>query len=318
MNSLLDVLQGLKNKLISIENEVKVQNKQVNIEPEVKSRTIEEKLEEYLSKRDQVIDLNIGGKIFRTKEETLLNFEGSLFHSILTKNKEEGNPTKELFFDRSPVFFPLILNFLRTRKLNLKKISKDHKEVIMKEIEYYGLSSIINVSKKQEIDIFWDQGLSKAGMCTVYRDDPRKLRVHSTTCYTHFLTNRNFIDESFVIELESTVTQTDNYYYIGLINENYNTGSNCMCCNPANSFYIQCDGSTHINGTRTENGNLAWFGQNITITLKVNLQVRQITFCVLDKGEAGPFTITGSNFKVVAGHCNNGNGEIIINSCFEE
>jgi len=181
------------------------------------------------------------------------------------------------------------------------------------------MADIFGNNKKGFIDIGWDQALSKAGMCTVDPNDSKKVRIHSTTCYTHFLTNRTFTDENFVIELETTVTQTDNYFYIGIVSETYSTTGNCMCCNPANSYYIQCDGSTHINAQRTENTQMAWNSQHVTVGLKVNLQEKQITFYIVDKGEVGPFPIaTGNNWRVVAGHCNTGNGDITITDCYEQ
>src|SRR5690606_36705978 len=123
MNSLLGELLNLKSKLENIEQEVKT-NTNINLgsaaafattgEP---SQTIEEKLSEYLANKDKTINLNIGGKIFKTTEKTLSSFEGSLFHTLITKAKEENNGElpRELFFDRSPRHFPRILNLLRTR-----------------------------------------------------------------------------------------------------------------------------------------------------------------------------------------------------------
>lgn len=315
-SSLLQELLGLKSKLEDIEKEVLIQN---NIEETqeiiINTHNVEQKLEDFFATKDQVVSLNIGGKIFLTKEATILGLEGTLFHSILTKSIEENqNPLKEMFFDRSSTYFPVIMNYLRTKQFSHKKLTKIQKEELMKEMDYYG----INVSKnKKSFDIEWDMALSKPNMFTINIDDPRKIRLHSTTCYTHFLTNRIFTDESFIVELESTVTQTDNYYYLGIINESYNTTSSCGCCNPANSFYIQCDGSTHINGTRVENSLFSWGANQVTVTLKVNIHEKTIYFSVSDKGELGPFTITGNTFRVYAGHCNTGNGEINITECYE-
>ena len=321
-SSLIDELLGLKSKLENMEKEVyeiseqKPLEEQQQINDTDNTKRLEDKLEESLSTKDQVISLNIGGKIFLTKQATLLAHEGSLFHSIISKNTQENNePLKELFFDRSPSYFSHVLNFLRTKKISYKKMNKFQREELKNEIEYYGLKELL--PSKKNLDIEWDSVLSKQGMFTVNTDDHRIIRLHSTTCYTHFLTNRTFTDENFIIELESSVVQTDNYYYLGIINEQYNTTSNCGCCNPTNSYYIQCDGSTHINGVRTENTQMAWHSQPILITLKVNLSEKNIIFSIENKGELGPFPIMGRDFKVYAGHCNSGNGEIKINDCYE-
>jgi hypothetical protein len=117
--------------------------------------------------------------------------------------------------------------------------------------------------------------------------------------------------------MESTVTQTDNYFYIGVVNENYSFTGSCGCCNPANSWYIQCDGSSHSNGVRTENYHLAWNGANVTVTMKVLIESKQIYFNVEGKGEVGPYPLSGNSFRVYAGHCNTGNGTITITDCCE-
>ena len=50
---------------------------------------------------------------------------------------------------------------------------------------------------------------------------------------------------------------------IGVVNESYSTTTNCMCCNPSNAFYIQCDGSIHINANRISDNKLAWHKNNV-------------------------------------------------------
>ncbi len=316
MNPFLDLLKGFKDKLLNIEKQVNTENVAEAIVEENR-KNVEEKLEEYLSTRDQVVDLNIGGKIFKTKEQTLLHHEGSLFASIITKYKEEGNPTKELFFDRSPSNFSIILNYLRTGKVEHPRMNKPQKEELIKEFDYFGLSNAFKNKRNKAIDIGWDPVLSKAGMCTVDSNDNRKINIHSNTCYTHFLTNRTFSEENFVIEMESTVTQTDHYFYFGIINETYNTSSSCFCCNPANAFYIKCDGKVTLNGRTTDHPEMAWNERPITITMKVDLGEKNISFSILDKGEIGLLPINGTTFRVVAAHCNTGNGTIIINDCYE-
>jgi hypothetical protein len=277
----------------------------------------EEQIQELISANSDLISLNIGGKIFKTNQSTLLKPKGTLLHDLLMhyKNLNQEIPS-EIFIDRSYTHFKLILDIIRTNQFNIKKYNKMEKEEILDELEFYGLTTHLNLNKKREIEIKWDKGLSKSGACTVDTEEPRNIKIHSTTCYTHFVTNPAFTNENFIIELESTVTQTDNYYYIGLVNESYSTSSSCMCCNPANSFYIQCDGSVHINGVKTDVG-LSWHSANVTITMKVSLEDKKIWFSIPDRNEVGPYTLNGNSFRVVAGHCNTGNGEIKITDCYE-
>jgi hypothetical protein len=87
-----------------------------------------------------------------------------------------------------------------------------------------------------------------------------------------------------------------------------------MCCNPAPSFFIKCDGSVHIGGGSVTT-NLSWFSAPVTLGIKANLQEKKIYFYIQDKGEVGPYTINGNQFRVVSGHCNSGKGIIKITNC---
>jgi hypothetical protein len=317
MNSLLkDSLLGLKDKLDCLEKEFEVKLANTSVK-EQKIKDIDAKIEELSNTKDTIISLNVGGKIFKTKTSTLCGFKDSLFYRLVGTHVEKGTEVpKEIFIDRSYQHFPKILDFLRSKQLSLKGFNKFDKQDILDELEYYGLSEGFR-TKRNEIEIAWDQALSKVGECDVSTEDDKVMNVHSRSCYCHFVTNKAFTTEDFQITLESTVTQTDNYYYLGVVNESYSYTGNCMCCNPAHSYYIQCDGSTHINATRTENTTLRWGGENVTITLKVWLSKKQIQFIVDGKGESTVYNISGNTFRFVAGHCNTGNGQITIAECIE-
>jgi len=309
-------LELLKSKLESFEKEYEVKLETVK-QTEAKFEKIENKLEDFISEKDNTITLNIGGKFFLTKMSTLLKRKDSLFHQLLnsyvSNNEEIPN---EFFFDRSFKNFETIIDYLRTGQLNLKSFKNYEKQDLEEELEYYGLIDKSNKSKKIFYELEWEK-LNLKG-CSVDSQDPKNLIVASNTCYTHFLTNRRFTDENFIVELESTVTQTDNYFYFGIINENYSITSNCMCCNPSNSYYVQCDGSVHINSQINNISQLAWGAKTVTIGMKVLLKERQIYFYIPDIGEYGPYSISnGNSFTVVSGHCNSGSGTIRILDCYE-
>jgi hypothetical protein len=313
MSLIKNDLLALKEKLESIEGEFNERLKDVE-EKSKKFTELDNQLQIQLDKDDFFVKLNIGGKIFQSKLSTLLKIKDSMFYCIFaTKIERNEDLPRELFFDRPYTYFPLVISYLKTKKVNYRNLSKFEKEDAQAEIQFYKVEE--ETGKKSEIDIEWDSTLSKAGMCTVDRDDPRTVKVHSTTCYTHFVTNKLWNSEDFVIELASTVTQTDSYYYIGIVNENYNYSSSCMCCNPQNSFYIKCDGTLHINSAQTTEYDFAWQAQPVTIGMRVYLSEKKMFFYIPDKREIGPYTLVGNNFRVVAGHCNTGNGTITITTC---
>lgn len=310
-------LKNLKSKLENIEKEFETQMKEVDIKQQ-NFKKVEDQIEEYLSTKDGIITLNIGGKLYKTKVSTIMSEKDTLFYTYLKKYIDQDQQVpKEIFFDRSFQNFDFIMEYLRTKKYSFKGMNKFIKEDLIEELNYYGFSNLTGSNKKNEIDIGWDQGLSKQGNCTVDTNDNKNLRVHSTSCYCHFVTNKVFTNENFAIELESTVTQTENYYYIGIVNEAYSTSGSCGCCNPANFFYIQCNGTIHINSTTTTETTMAWGASSVTIGMRVLLSEKKLYFYIPDKEEKGPYSLTGNSFRVVAGHCNTGNGQIKITECYE-
>jgi hypothetical protein len=308
-------LLKLRSKLETIEKQF--EEKLVSVKStEEKHKKVENQLEQFIVTKDNIITLNIGGKKFLTKTSTLLSKKDSLFNQMINSyiNNNEEIPS-EFFFDRSYTHFKTILDYLRTGQLNLKKFKNYDRLDIEEELEYYGLVEK-GRNKKLEYEIGWSTENLKG--CSVSPNDEKLLNVHSNTCYTHFLTNRKFIDEDFIIEFESSVLQTDNYFYFGIINENYSLTGNCFCCSPVNSFYIQCNGTVHINSQNSTVSELAWNSETVVIGMKIVLSERLIYFYIKDKFESGPYQInSGTQFTVVSGHCNNGNGTIKILDCFQ-
>ena len=317
-----DDVSGLKTKLEQVEQDFHVKLKIVEKKEEA-FKELDLKLQDIMTNdANKTIKLNVGGKTFTTKLSTILSVKDTVFYRLIGDYVSKGkNIPDTLFFDRSYQYFELVLNYLRFKLFSLKKYTKFEKEDIKDEVEYYGLSECLSLNKKNEIEIEWDQGLSKSGMFTIDPNDKKIIKLHSTTCYTHFVTNKVFKDEDFQIDLEVAVTQSDNYLYVGIYNSSYSSSGNCGCCNPGNAFYVQCDGSIHINAQNTPNQGVAWHSEKVLISMKVYLSdgQKKMYFLFPDKNdkELGPYTLTGNDFRVYAGHCNSGNGTITILDCYE-
>jgi hypothetical protein len=314
-HNLKDDLVKIKDKLEFIQEEFNKKAEFID-EKSKKFKDIDNKFEEVKQINDFFVRVNVGGKNFLTRFSVLTSAKDTLFFSLFSKYIEDQNFPKELFFDRSYIHFPVVLEYLKYSKLSLNNYTSLEKEEIKQELEFYGIDLYAR-NKREEIDIEWNMSSSKIGACSIDSEDKKVLRVHSTTCYTHFVTDKKFSDENFIIEFDSTVSQNDTYYYIGLMNENYSLTGNCGCCTPANCYYIRCDGSILINGAR-HNSNLAWNSQPVVIGMKVFLSEKQIYFYKdTPENEVGPFPITnGNNFTAYAGHCNSGNGNLKINACY--
>jgi len=313
-------LLGLKSKLETIEKDFTEKLIDVTDKEEVNKR-LDQKLECLVEdKKTPLVNLNIGGKIFSTRLSTLLSCKECIFYKDLSKYVDEGKKVPDvLFYDRAYTHFGLILDYLRYQRFSIKKYKGVEREEIREEVAFYGLEDVLQISKKEEYEIDWDRTLSKQGQCTI-TEDTKVIRIHSNNCYTHFVTNKLWNNQDFQIELEVAVTQTDSYLFVGLINSTYSRDGNCGCCNPPNAFYVQCDGSIHINSVTSNNPQVRWNSQRIIIGMKVYLSETQkrMYFYFPEKGdlEIGPYNLTGTGFRVYVGHCNTGNGEIRILDCF--
>jgi hypothetical protein len=137
--SLKDDLTGIMNKLENLEQELNTNLVDVE-ERGLKFKNIDDQINELLNSNNQLIKLNIGGKIFCTKISTLIKIKDTLFYNLLSKQTNEF--PKELFFDRSYTFFPVILDYLRTGKFSINNFSTFDLEDLRLECDYYGISEI--------------------------------------------------------------------------------------------------------------------------------------------------------------------------------
>mmetsp|Transcript_1382 Transcript_1382/g.1318 ORF Transcript_1382/g.1318 Transcript_1382/m.1318 type:complete len:240 (+) Transcript_1382:179-898(+) len=89
--------------------------------------------------------LNVGGEKFTVSLHVLKSRRGTLFYKqILRKEIQSG---KEVFYDRDPLYFPIILNFLRTGKIESKKFSEEQKEDLLHEAQFFEVQFIVETMR---------------------------------------------------------------------------------------------------------------------------------------------------------------------------
>jgi hypothetical protein len=94
--------------------------------------------------RSVYIDLNVGGKIFRTGRDTLrLDSEGPLGELA------EESSKKEIYFDRDPRHFHVILNFLRGTPFITQGRSVVELTEIVAEASFFGIHAIVKSAESQ-------------------------------------------------------------------------------------------------------------------------------------------------------------------------
>jgi len=101
---------------------------------------MDDEVNELVKTQNEIIQINCGGKKFSTKTETFLAIKDTLFYKIVVCKK--FNLNEELFFDRNPKIFPIILEYLRTKSINYSKLNREQLEDLKIEADYFELNDI--------------------------------------------------------------------------------------------------------------------------------------------------------------------------------
>ena len=145
-NELLQEVQSEKLLLMQEKKDLAEEFKQFKI--------IKEKLSKISSNTKSKIKLNVGGQIFTTSLETLTFEKGTFFSAMFseqfdTKPDEDG----EVFIDRDPKHFPLILSYLRNPTMMVDVSDLDEKRLLefKTEIDYYQIQSLREIKQKVKV-----------------------------------------------------------------------------------------------------------------------------------------------------------------------
>lgn len=88
-----------------------------------------------------IVHLNVGGQKFSTSKTTLTQVPDTFFTSLLSGRIQSlRDENGAIFIDRDPNLFCLILNYLRTKDIDLKKCDI---RALRHEAEYYSISPLI-------------------------------------------------------------------------------------------------------------------------------------------------------------------------------
>uniref|UniRef100_A0A914WUA7 BTB domain-containing protein n=1 Tax=Plectus sambesii TaxID=2011161 RepID=A0A914WUA7_9BILA len=90
---------------------------------------------------DAIVNLNVGGHRFATSKHTLTWIPDSFFTSLLSgRIPTVRDDTGAIFIDRDPGLFRIILNYLRTKQVDL---SSTNLVCLKHEAQYYGLGPLV-------------------------------------------------------------------------------------------------------------------------------------------------------------------------------
>jgi hypothetical protein len=139
---LKEELYALKDRLDKVEVNLRSQIAELTTK-EKKLNVLDEIAERKKKTENLIIKFNICGKKFMTKVATLLSTKDTLFYKMIISG--EVNLHEEIFFDRSPKYFSFILDFLRTKKINLKRFKKKELENLHREADYFEISDLLDL-----------------------------------------------------------------------------------------------------------------------------------------------------------------------------
>ncbi|VDK74243.1 unnamed protein product [Litomosoides sigmodontis] len=90
---------------------------------------------------EQIVNLNVGGERFATSRQTLTWIPDTFFTSLLSgRIPTVHDETNAIFIDRDPGMFRIILNYLRTKQIDLSGVSLMN---LKHEAQYYGLGPLV-------------------------------------------------------------------------------------------------------------------------------------------------------------------------------
>jgi hypothetical protein len=89
---------------------------------------------------EQSINFNISGQLFTTKLKTLLKIRDTLIYKLLISGKFNLSDTFE--FDRNPRFFLIILDYMRYRNIDFRRLNKHDKADLRFEAQYFEVTEL--------------------------------------------------------------------------------------------------------------------------------------------------------------------------------
>lgn len=102
------------------------------------------------------ITLNIGGKYFTTTRVTLSKAPNSFLHKLSLKSLDpreidsDRDERGAFLIDRDPIYFQVVLNYLRHGKLIMNNGLSE--EGILEEAEFYNITDLIKLAKQRIVE----------------------------------------------------------------------------------------------------------------------------------------------------------------------
>jgi len=130
----------LKTSILDLESRFNFASKEIEAR-EARWKNCEKKLVELQKMNEGFCVLNVGGEKFTVSLHVLKSRRGTLFYKQILRKEIQAN--KEVFYDRDPMYFHVLLNFLRTGKIDGKAFSEEEKEDLLSEAQFFEIQFIV-------------------------------------------------------------------------------------------------------------------------------------------------------------------------------
>lgn len=138
-------LKVLNEKLSKVEESLHKETK--ILEEELKEwNYLDAKAEEFKKNKNAIVRFNINGKPFTTSVKTLLSKKDTIFYKLVLNNQFDFK--SEIYLDRCPKAFSIILNFLRYDMTDISNLSIEDVSDLIIEANYFGITELVDMSKE--------------------------------------------------------------------------------------------------------------------------------------------------------------------------
>lgn len=237
-----------------------------------------------------IIHLNVGGTKFSTSRQTLTCVQDSFFTSLLSGRIPTcRDETGALFIDRDPKLFSIILNFLRTKEIDVNGVDIS---VLRHEAEFYG---VLPLAQRLSLCEDLDRSLCGDVLFTGFISTPTNLpQSSSSSSSSSNGTNSYSTSINQINNNQTTINKI-----IKTNNETLCRPGNVMRLNPNNT-------SGTINGIHSRNSSIDFLinANNKTHSRKSSYEI--ITSSSSSGGAGGGVTATAPNhYSVASSHSRN-------------
>lgn len=163
-----------------------------------------QKINNSLQNSNNIIVLNIGGKIFNTNKQTLMSIKNTYFYGLMVNNEKfKLNPNGVYFIDRDPIVFDRILNFLRTGNLNINELTPYLITILNDDLDYYCLPIPLELQPINNINFLkWDN-TRKSIHCTLSNNNLTVTKTSGTFTWNCIMVGNITVDK-YTVRIDKT------------------------------------------------------------------------------------------------------------------